>query len=258
MALDIVDLRSFYAGPLGSLAQRVIAQAVRQRWESVRDCAVLGVGYALPFIEQFRQDQPDRILAFMPATMGVSAWPAGRLSAAALVDLDDLPLRDQTVDRVLLLHALEMAHDPAGVLEEIWRVLAPGGRLVAVVPNRRGFWARTDNNPFAQGQPFSRRQLTALMRQALFTPVHWGETLYAPPVARRIVMKMAKGFEAVGGPLSLPFAGVHVIEATKQVFRPVPLRKSARISPSLQPALAGNGMGLVGSQSICVKSDGIV
>jgi SAM-dependent methyltransferase len=185
-------------------------------------------------------DQADRLLAFMPATMGVAAWPSDGLCAAALVDLDDLPLRDLTMDRVLMIHALEMAQDPGSVLEEVWRILAPGGRLIAVVPNRRGFWARTDNNPFAQGQPYSKRQLTALLRHALFTPVHWAETLYTPPIARRVVMKMASSFEAVGGPLSLPFAGVHVIEAIKQVYRPATVRKPARAMPVLRPALAGN------------------
>jgi SAM-dependent methyltransferase len=216
----------------------VLSRAVRQRWDSLRDCATLGLGYALPHIDQLRADQPERLLAFMPATMGVGAWPSQGLSATALVDLDDLPLRDQTFDRVILVHALEMAQDPAAVLEEVWRILAPGGRLIVIAPNRRGFWARTDNNPFAQGQPFSRRQLTALMRQALFTPFYWGEALYGPPAPRRMMLKLARGLETIGGPLSLPFAGVHVIEATKQVYRPVLVRKALRSAPALRPALA--------------------
>ncbi len=240
MALDIVDLRSFYATPLGALAQRLINRNLRQRWESLRDCATLGIGFPLPYLEAFRADQPERLLAFMPASMGVTGWPMGGLSATALVDVEDLPLRDQTFDRVLLVHGLEMAHAPAVMLEEIWRVLAPGGRLIVVAPNRRGLWARTDNNPFAQGQPFSKRQLTALLRQTLFTPIHWSECLYAPPFARRLILKMASGIEAFGGPLSLPFAGVHVIEATKQVFRPAPVRKAVRLSPAMAPALAGS------------------
>jgi SAM-dependent methyltransferase len=240
MALDIVDLRSFYASPLGAVAQRIVLQNVRQRWPSLRDCATVGLGYSSPYLEAFRSDQSERLLAFMPATMGIAAWPGDGLSAAALVDIDDLPLRDQTVDRVLLVHGLEMAQSPGVVLEEVWRVLAPGGRLIVIAPNRRGFWARTDNNPFAQGQPFSKRQLTALLRQALFTPLHWGEALYAPPSSRRIMLKMTNGMEAVSSRLSLPFAGLHIIEATKQVYRPVTVRRSARSAPALQPVLAGH------------------
>ena len=51
-------------------------------------------------------------------------------SLAALVDELDLPLADSAVDRVLLVHALEMAHDPSALLREVWRVLAAGGRLL--------------------------------------------------------------------------------------------------------------------------------
>jgi hypothetical protein len=112
--------------------------------------------------------------------------------------------------------------------------------LLAVVPNRRGFWARADNNPFAQGQPFSRRQVTALMRNALFTPIEWSEALYFPPMRRKIVLKAAAATEAVGARLSLPLAGVHIVEATKQVYRPVLARKGARVPAVLRPILAGS------------------
>ncbi len=154
MHLDVVDLRSFYASPLGATAQRLVGRAIRARWSSLRDFAVLGLGYAPPYLDGLRADHPERMLAFMPAAQGVVGWPADGLSASALVDATELPLRDQTIDRVLLIHALELSRDPAHLLAEIWRVLAPSGRLLAIIPNRRGVWARTDNNPFAQGQPF--------------------------------------------------------------------------------------------------------
>ena len=36
-------------------------------------------------------------------------------------------------------------------LREIWRVLAAGGRVILVVPNRAGIWARTEATPFGHG-----------------------------------------------------------------------------------------------------------
>ena len=54
----------------------------------------------------------------------------------------DLPLPDLSVDRIVLVHALEMSDDAPSLVREIWRVLAPGGRLLLVIPNRRGLWAR--------------------------------------------------------------------------------------------------------------------
>jgi hypothetical protein len=45
-------------------------------------------------------------------------------------------------------------------------------------------------------------------------------------------------WERVGAALSLPFAGVHIVEATKQVYRAIPAsRERARLIPSLQPVL---------------------
>ncbi len=116
---------------------------------------VLGVGYATPYLGLFREEA-ERCLALMPAPQGVVRWPSTRPALAALVEEDELPLTDSAVDRVLLVHALEMSADPAELLREAWRVLAAGGRLLAVVPNRRGLWARMDTTPFGQGRPYSR------------------------------------------------------------------------------------------------------
>ena len=83
---------------------------------------------------------------------------------------EELPLADSSIDRMLLVHLLEHAENPRETLKEIWRVLAPGGRLVIVVPNRRGVWARFEHTPFGTGRPFSRGQLTELLRETNFTP----------------------------------------------------------------------------------------
>ncbi len=240
MSLDVVDLRGFYASPLGLVTRRLLTRAIRHRWPDARGLAVLGLGYAIPYLGTLR-DEAERTLAFMPARQGVVHWPASGLSAAALVDGEEMPLRESSVDRVLLVHALEVAEDPAALLSEIWRVLAPGGRLLTVVPSRRGLWARSDATPFGQGQPFSRRQVIGLMRQALFTPVHWGEALYVPPAQRRIFLRSADIWERVGATLSIPFAGVHIIEASKQIYRPALVRKAVRVRAPLRPVLVPSG-----------------
>ena len=115
----------------------------------------------------------------------------------------------RAVDRVLLVHALEMTHDPAALLREVWRVLASGGRLLAVVPNRRGLWARMDTTPFGHGRPYSRSQINQLLRETWFTPTGWSEALYVPPVARGWFLRSAVAWERTGATLSAPFAGVH-------------------------------------------------
>ena len=118
--------------------------------------------------------------------------------------------------------------DAEALLREVWRVLAPGGRLLAVIPNRRGLWARTDTTPFGHGRPYSRSQITALLRETWFTPTGWGEALYVPPIARGWFLRSAVAWERTGATISAPFAGVHIVEATKQVYRAIPARREKR------------------------------
>ena len=220
MSIDVVDLRNFYAQRLGVVARRFVGRGIRRRFADTRGMSVLGVGYPTPYLGLFRQEA-ERCLAFMPAAQGVVKWPSDRPALAALVDELEMPLCDSAVDRALLVHALEVARDPIALLREVWRVLAAGGRLLIVVPNRRGVWARLDTTPFGHGRPYSRSQITQLLREAWFTPTGW-----------------AVAWERAGSAVAVPFAGVHIVEATKQVYRAIPARRArGRLVPALEPAL---------------------
>lgn len=238
MFIDVVDLRNFYAQGLGVVARRFVGRGIRARWSDTRGLRVAGIGYATPYLGLFREEA-ERCLAFMPAAQGVVKWPTERPSLTALVEETGLPLTDSAVDRVLLVHALEMADDAVALLREVWRVLAPNGRLLAVVPNRRGLWARIDTTPFGHGRPYSRAQVTRILRETLFTPNGWGEALYVPPIQRSWFLRSAVAWERAGATISAPFAGVHIVEATKQVYRAIPARREKRqLVPALEPALA--------------------
>jgi SAM-dependent methyltransferase len=223
---------------LGTVARHFVGRGIREHWNETQGLRLLGIGYAGPYLGLFR-DEAERCLAFMPAAQGVVKWPTVRPTLSALVDDLELPLPDASIDRVLLVHALENSQNPTALLREVWRVLASGGQLLAVVPNRRGLWARMDTTPFGHGRPYSRSQITSLMRDAWFTPVSWSEALYIPPIQRGWFLRSAVAWERVGATLSAPFAGVHIVDATKQVYRPVPARREKRVLvPALKPALA--------------------
>jgi SAM-dependent methyltransferase len=238
MSIDVVDLRDFYAGRLGTVARHFVGRGIRSRWTDLKGQRVLGIGYATPYLGLFRE-QAERCLAFMPAAQGVVKWPTASPALTSLVDEFELPLPDAAVDRILLVHSLEMSHDAFALLREVWRVLAPAGQLMAVVPNRRGLWARMDTTPFGNGRPYSRSQITHLLRETWFTPVSWGEALYTPPIARGWFLRSARAWERTGAVLSAPFAGVHIVEASKQVYRAIPARRERRVLvPALKPVLA--------------------
>ena len=238
MTIDVVDLRDFYSHQLGVVARRFVGRGIRGRWPDLAGQRVLGIGYATPYLGLFRAEA-ERCLAFMPAHQGVVKWPTAKPALASLVEEHEMPLPDNAVDRVLLVHALETSQDVAALLREAWRVLAAGGRLLAVVPNRRGLWARMDTTPFGHGRPYSRSQITALLRETWFTPTGWDEALYVPPIRRTWFLRSAVAWERTGATLSAPFAGVHIVEATKQVYRAIPARRAKRrLLPALEPALA--------------------
>ncbi len=236
--MDVVDLRNFYAQRLGVAARRFIGRGIRTRFPDLRGMRLLGIGYPTPYFGLFREEA-ERCLAFMPAVQGVIKWPTSSPSLSALVDEFKMPLGDAAVDRLLLIHALEMTDDAPALLREAWRVLAAGGRLLAVVPNRRGLWARTDTTPFGHGRPYSRSQIMQLLRDTWFTPMGYTEALYVPPIRRGWFLGSAVAWERAGATIKAPFAGVHIVEATKQVYRAIPARRErARLMPALEPALA--------------------
>ena len=241
MYLDIVDLRDFYSSDLGGTVRWILAGRVRACWPTVGGDRVLGLGFATPYLGQFREEA-ERVIAFMPAGQGVVNWPGDGPTATALAVEDMLPLPDAAVDRVLLVHALEMANDPREVLREVWRVLAPGGRIIAVVPNRRGLWARTDTSPFGFGRPFSRRQLTQLLRESLFSPTGWGEALHMMPLRRRRFRRAAPPRGSPRNPQWAARAGGNNVVAANHPNPGLPVVRRARaraFRPALLPAPAG-------------------
>src|ERR1700736_5798041 len=137
MSIDVIDLRDFYSQRLGIVARQLINRGIRERWPNAQGQRVLGVGYPTPYRGLFREDS-ERCIAFMPAAQGVLKWPTGRPALATLIDEFSMPLPDAAVDRVLLVHALEMSDDPEGLLREVWRVLAPARRAMAGISEERG------------------------------------------------------------------------------------------------------------------------
>jgi hypothetical protein len=91
MSVDVVDLRSFYASPMGDMARRLVGRVVDRFWGPLGGLRVLGLGYATPYLDGVRA-LPERTLAFMPETQGVVNWPATGLTASALVDPTMMPL----------------------------------------------------------------------------------------------------------------------------------------------------------------------
>ena len=217
----------------------MIRGAIRQVWPDLHGMRLLGIGYATPFLPAMSAET-ERTVALMPASLGVLAWPPDGANLALLADEGELPFADYSMDRVLLIHALETTEQASTLLKEAWRVLAGGGRLMIVVPNRRGIWARLDRTPFGSGRPYTMSQLSQLLRDDLFTPVATGAALFVPPSRSRMVLRSARAWERMGVRWFPTFAGVVIVEATKQIYaKPAAARAPRRRRFVYRPAPSG-------------------
>ena len=254
MWADVVDLRDFYATSLGHLARRMIRRRIRLMWPDAGAQSLLGLGYATPYLGPFR-DPGARVIAIMPAARGVLHWPVEGPGLVTLAEETELPLPDLSMDRILLVHTLEYSEQLRPMLREVWRVLAAGGRLLVVAPNRRGLWARLERSPFGHGLPYTTSQLQRLLRDNMFTPVRDSGALYLPPVRSRMLLATAAAWERIGDRWLGRFAGVVLVEASKQLYAPSVERAAPRrrLTPPLTepfPSPSRTGAGRAEAQLI--------
>jgi SAM-dependent methyltransferase len=240
MTPNATRLIDFYKSPLGKISRALLREEIVRLAGNVQGQRVLGLGFATPYL-RFALQPAERVLAFMPARQGASAWPREGPSHTVLCDPLEMPLTDSAVDLIVAVHAFEHASDAEELMRELWRIAAPNARLIVVVPRRRGIWAQVDTTPFGDGHPFSKPQFERLLRDHSFVPEIWRDALYLPPAQHALVLKSARFFERTGRLLGPMFAGVLVVRARKELFPAVPRRKkSARYVkvPAMAPQAA--------------------
>ncbi|MEL6204896.1 MAG: methyltransferase domain-containing protein [Pseudomonadota bacterium] len=223
MHLDVRDLRDFYyRTKLGRVAQRAVRDQVMALWtpDEARSRTIVGFGFAVPLLRPYL-GVARRVIALMPAQQGVMPWPEGAPNVSVLSEEVMWPLETGSVDRLILLHGLDTSENPTAVLTEAGRVLGPGGRLLIIVPNRSGLWARNDATPFGFGRPYSLGQLEAQLRRQSFAPARHAAALFAPPSQGRFWLRSAGWIERVGKRVSNSLAGgVFLVEARKDQHMP--------------------------------------
>ena len=141
MWLNTAALHEFYGSPLGLAARRMISAHIREIWPDVSGMNILGVGFPTPFLNRFRSEAA-RVLVAMPMPQGATYWPSASAKQACLTREYELPFPDLSMDRILLVHAIEYAETMRPMMREVWRILSGNGRLLVIAPNRRGIWAR--------------------------------------------------------------------------------------------------------------------
>ena len=221
---EFQDVSDFYASRGGRVAARLLRRRLASVWPDLGHLRVLGLGHAQPFLSLWEKEASLCIAGEHHAHIDTRLLA----SASCIVRDDSLPFPDLTFDRILLSHALETSLNGPRLLRNVWRVLKDDGRLLLVVPNRRGMWAHLENTPFGQGAPSSKRQIRRLLADALFRVEQTEGALWLPPADFRPLLRMANLVERAGSRTAPQFSGVLLIEAVKDVYSALPAGRRVR------------------------------
>lgn len=241
-APDVVSLRQFYTTPLGEAARVLVSRCIQSLWPEAGRDTLLGIGYPTPYMDAHLQAGAPALVC-MPAAQGAVYWPPARDNLVFLAQESQLPLPTDSINRIILIHSIEHSDHLSWMMHEIWRVLTPGGRVLAIVPNRLSFWSRSPRSPFGYGRPFSTAQLRTLLAQHQFTLMRNRTALFTPPLYWRWLWRISGKIETAGRFLCRPLGGVLLLEAEKQLYaaikQPAVVRQGYRVAvPSTTPALS--------------------
>ena len=237
MRQSIENLQAFYDAPFGRAAQTMCTRRLRALWPDLSGLDVLGYGYTQPHLASYHKDA-HRMIYANPEEQGGGRLVVNRGNTALRVRDHQLPFPPGIFDRVLVAHGFEEAARPAALLDELWRVMKPEGRIVVIAANRIGLWAGSEKTPFGAGRPFSRRQLSNALRAAQFETLVRSGALYAPPLKFCTGPKMSGLIEKFGETVWPGFSGLVLVEAIKRLYAG---HSGRAAKPVKRPTLAGAG-----------------
>ena len=248
MRQPAATLEAFYASRLGQCAARLMSDRMLSLWGKCEGQRVLGIGYPSPLLPNWQENAATCIGA-VPQEIGPVRFMSERGQTLCLSPEHRLPFSEGLFDRVFLLHALEEADSPRQLLREAWRVLAPEGRIVVAVTNRRSMWSLVDSKPFGHGRPWTRRQMVRFLNDSLFQVTASTTAVHMPPLNWRLITSASKSWERTGETIMPGLGGVVLVEAVKRLYsKPggsaaAPVTKAVKASrpkPVMPRKLAGH------------------
>jgi SAM-dependent methyltransferase len=181
-----------------------------------------------------------------------------RAAVALRCEFDALPFDSQSLDLLVLPHALETARDPHMVLREVERVLMPEGRVVVVGFNPASLWgarqwlgtqrrrlARGPRNSLylpSAGEFIGYRRLRDWLRLLSFEVEAGRFGCYLPPLVSQQWLARFAWMERAGDRWWPVFGAVYFVVAVKRVrgLRLVGLAPHVRPVGKAAPAVAVN------------------
>jgi SAM-dependent methyltransferase len=192
--------------------------------------------YLLEKEQAYLDDVTPDIFGFHALQVGLSRFDllrASRIAHRVRVDAEghpglyakghELPIATQSVDLVVLPHALEFAANPHEILREVDRVMMPEGRLVIVGFNPWSLWGLRSAVGLSRGEPPWNGRFVSLLRvkdwlALLGFDVNAGRLVgYAPPFDSESVRRRFGFMEPAGDRWWAVGGAVYMLQAIKRV-----------------------------------------
>ena len=126
-----------------------------------------------------------------------------------------MPVDDQSLDRLLVIHSFEYLTDHKKFLRESWRALDKNGEILIIVPNSFGLWRPHYKNFFSSLRTFSIVELNSLLLNNFFIPIEFENSLFFPPMNNSYLSKNMNHIERFGNKFFNFFSGVIIVKARK-------------------------------------------
>ena len=226
------QLTTWFQSSLGQLLGQQERHCLERRLSSLFGYYLLQIGSPDPGLDLLRYSPAKNKLVLDQVQAGLSLQADPRY----------LPLASDSVDGVVMHHALDFAADPHRILREVERILIPEGKLLIIGFNpwslwggRRLFHLRSQQPPW-NGHFFPVRRVSDWLLLLGFDLLSVDYLNFRPPLQNHTLMQRLVFLENLGGKAWPLLGGVYVLEAVKRTLTMTPIKPKWQIRKKVLPA----------------------
>ncbi len=216
MYLHFLNYQNFYNSSIGNLLSQHLEFKLKKYCYLYNNQNIGCFGYSIPYLN-FLKNYNIILSCCYSKKMGI---PNENISNTnkILIDEDKIPFQDSFFDHMFLIHYLENTYNTKLSLREIWRTLAPEGKLYLIIPNKKSSWYLSDKSPFSSGNGFSKKQISNLLNDSFFEIDTIERLVYFPNKDLFFIKKHKDLIDKFGSLFFKYFNGVYLCIVKKKIY----------------------------------------